>query len=80
MELRRKTELKNVIVQEDQRRTRKKENCENLVLNHLQKNSKWVIIAVIFDLIQYNICWFIAIQVFRKETIEPDNPCTFDAV
>ena len=55
MELRRKTELKNVIVQGDQRRTRKKENCESLVLNHLQKNSKWVIIAVIFDLIQYNI-------------------------
>ena len=55
MEVKRKMEVKNVIEQDDQKKTRKKENCENHVLKHLQKNSKWVIVAIIFDLIQYNI-------------------------
>ena len=55
MEVKRRMHLKNVIEQEDQKKTRKKENCENHVLRHLQKNSKWVIVAIIFDLIQYNI-------------------------
>jgi hypothetical protein len=55
MEVKKRMHLKNVIEQEDQKKTRKKENCENHVLRHLQKNSKWVIVAIIFDLIQYNI-------------------------
>ena len=55
MEVKKRMDLKNVIEQEDQKKTRKKENCENHVLRHLQKNSKWVIVAIIFDLIQYNI-------------------------
>lgn len=42
-------------VQEDHQRIRKNANSENHVLDHLQKSSKWIILAVVFDLIHYNI-------------------------
>ena len=41
--------------QGNHQKIRKNVNSENLVLDHLQKNSKWVIVAAVFDLIHYNI-------------------------
>ena len=50
-----KTVQKTVNVQGDQKKIRKKESCENHVLKHLKKQSKWIIVAVVFDLIHYNL-------------------------
>jgi hypothetical protein len=41
--------------QDDHLRKKKEEKCENHVLKHLQKQSKWVLVAIVFDLIHYNI-------------------------
>ena len=44
------------IEQEDHQKRRKVGNLENQdLVKHLQKQSKWVLIAFIFDLIHYNI-------------------------
>jgi len=50
-----KTEVKTVIEQVDHQKRKKVESSESLVLNHLKNNSKWIILACVFDLIHYNI-------------------------
>jgi len=52
-------EVKTQSVLVDQKKTRKKESCESHVLKHLKKQSKWILVAVVFDLLHYNIYpWF----------------------
>ena len=50
-----KTEVKIQNAQGDQKKTRRKESCESHVLKHLKDNSKWILLAVVFDLLHYNI-------------------------
>jgi len=55
-ETRKQRKQQKQVEQEDHQRRKKAGNYENQdLVKHLQKQSKWILIAFIFDLIHYNI-------------------------